>query len=74
VTKRSQGIAFSRSITMNFLKTALLTAIPFVIAARFFFSVYGIWVGTVLGYVAISPLAYAAWRVTGGRRAQSSTG
>jgi hypothetical protein len=42
----------------------VFTIIPFAVAARYFFSTTGIWWGTILAYVAISPLAYTAWRLT----------
>jgi uncharacterized membrane protein (GlpM family) len=63
VTNRAQGLEFSRSLTWAFMKTGILTTIPFAIAARYFFSVSGLWAGIVLAYLAISPLAYLAWRL-----------
>lgn len=63
VTSRSQGLEFSRSLTWTFMKTGVLTTIPFAVAASYFFSVSGIWLGTSLAYVAISPLAYLAWKL-----------
>lgn len=64
VTNRSQGMAFSRSLTWDLMRTGALTIIPYAVAARYFFSVAGIWLGTLLAYAAISPLAYLAWRLT----------
>jgi len=63
VTYRAQGIEFSRSLTKGFMQTAILTVIPYAVAARYFFSVFGIWLGTLLAYVVIAPLAYLAWRL-----------
>lgn len=63
VTSRSQGLAFSRSITWTFMKTGALTAIPYAVSASIYFSVAGIWLGTLLAYITISPLAYLAWRL-----------
>jgi len=68
VTSRAQGVEFSRAITRSFIKTGILTAIPFGIAARFLFSAYGLWSGTFLSYIAILPLAFVAWRLTKGSR------
>jgi uncharacterized membrane protein (GlpM family) len=64
VTSRAHGIEFSRSLTWKFMQTGALTIIPFAVAARYFFSVAGIWLGTLLAYVTISPLAYVAWKLT----------
>lgn len=64
VTSRSQGLEFSRSLTWTFMRTGVLTTIPFAVAASYFFSVSGIWLGTLLAYVAISPLAYLALKLT----------
>lgn len=63
VTERSRGLEFSRSLTWEFMKTGVLTVIPYAIAAYYLFPVAGIWLGTLLSYVAISPLAYVAWKL-----------
>lgn len=65
VTSRSQGLEFSRSLTWTFMKTGVLTVIPYAVAASYLFSVAGIWFGTLLAYAAVSPLAYLAWRLAG---------
>lgn len=69
VTYRAQGLQFSRSLTWPFMQTGILTAIPYAVAAYFLFSALGIWVGTALAYVSISPLGYLAWRTAGRGRA-----
>jgi hypothetical protein len=68
VTSRAKGMEFSRSLTRTFMQTGILTLIPYVIAARYFFSVSGIWLGTLFAYIAISPLAFLAWRLTNKQR------
>jgi len=77
VTNRSQGVEFSRSLTWTFMQTGILVTIPFAILARYFFSVSGIWWGTLFTYVAVSPLAYLAWRLAnrgrGGTEAKGPT-
>lgn len=65
VTSRSQGVEFSRSLTWTFMRTGILTVIPYAVAARYFFAVGGIWFGTLCAYLTISPLAYLAWRLAG---------
>jgi hypothetical protein len=64
VTARTQGVEFSRSLTMSFMRTGMLTIIPFTVAVRYFFSTSGIWLGTALAYLVITPLAYLAWRLS----------
>lgn len=64
VTSRTKGIEFSRSLTWSFMQAGILTVIPYGIAARFFFSTSGIWLGTLFSYIAISPLALVAWWLT----------
>jgi len=64
VTCRSKGMEFSRSLTWNFMQAGILTVIPYAVAVRYLFPVFGIWLGTLLSYIAISPLAYLAWRLT----------
>jgi uncharacterized membrane protein (GlpM family) len=63
VTSRAQGVEFSRSLTKTFMQTGILTVIPYAVAARYLFSVFGIWLGTLLAYVVITPLAFVAWRL-----------
>ena len=64
VTSRAKGVEFARSLTLSFMQTSIFTVIPYGIAASFFFPAYGIWLGTLLSFVAIGPLAYVAWRIT----------
>jgi len=64
VTSRTKGIEFSRSLTWTFMQAGILTVIPYGIAARLLFSAVGVWWGTLLSYVAISPLALVAWKLT----------
>jgi len=68
VTNRAQGVQFSRSLTWPFMQTGILTVIPYAIAARYFFSVAGVWWGTLLAYLCMSPFAYVAWRLTNERK------
>ncbi len=65
VTAEAQGVEFSRSLTLSFMQTSIFTVIPYGVAARYFFTVDGIWFGTLLAFVAIVPFAYVAWKVAG---------
>ena len=63
VTARAKGVEFSRSLTLSFMQTSIFTVIPYGVAAEYSFAAYGIWLGTLLAFVAITPLAYIAWRL-----------
>jgi len=67
VTNRAQGVQFTRALTWPFMQTGILTVIPYAIAARYFFSATGVWWGTLLAYLCISPFAYVAWWLTNQR-------
>ncbi len=75
VTNKAHGLEFSRSLTRSFMRTGILTILPYTVAARYFFSTVGIWFGTLLAYVVISPAALLAWKLTHGKReARSEAG
>jgi uncharacterized membrane protein (GlpM family) len=63
MTARAKGIEFSRSLTLSFMQTSIFTVIPYGVVARYAFAAYGIWLGTLLAFVAITPLAYIAWKL-----------
>jgi uncharacterized membrane protein (GlpM family) len=73
VTNRSQGLEFSRSLTKTFMRTGIMTVIPYAIAARYLFSYFGIWAGTVLAYAVIAPFAYLAWLLGDSKRLKKGT-
>ena len=64
VTKRTHGEEFSRSLTRSFIRTGILTIIPYSVAVRYFFSAAGVWYGTLFAYIVIIPLAWLAWTLT----------
>ena len=66
-TSRAHGVEFSRSLTKSFMRTGILTIIPYCVAARYLFSAVGIWWGTLFAYAVISPAAWLAWELTPGR-------
>ena len=63
MTARAKGIEFSRSLTLPFMQTSIFTVIPYGFAAELLFPAYGIWLGTLLSFLAITPLAYVAWKL-----------
>lgn len=73
-TGQAHGVEFSRSLTKSFMRTGILTIIPYCVAARYLFSAVGIWWGSLLAYLVISPAAWLAWELTpGGREVGYST-
>ena len=68
VMSRTKGVEFSRSLTWTFMVAGILTVTPYGIAARYFFSVAGVWWGTLFSYLCISPLALVAWKLTRRRK------
>jgi hypothetical protein len=68
VTNKAHNLEFSRSLTGSFMRTGILTILPYTVAARYFFSAVGIWFGTLLAYLVISPAALLAWELTRRKR------
>jgi hypothetical protein len=68
VTTKAHNLEFSRSLTKSFMRTGILTILPYTVAARYFFSTVGVWFGTLLAYLVISPAALLAWKLTRGDR------
>jgi len=64
VTNRVHGLEFSRSLAKSLITVAMLTIVPYGLAVGYLFADVGIWWGTLLAYVAISPMAWLAWRFT----------
>jgi len=62
VADRTHGVQFTRSLTGSFMKTSMLTVMPYGVAARYFFPVAGIWWGTLFAFAVVSPAAYLAWK------------
>jgi len=69
VTSRAHGVEFSRSLAKSFIMVGMLTIVPFGFAVRYLLMDFGVWWGILLAYVAISPMAWLAWRLTPSRRA-----
>lgn len=63
-TSRAHGVEFSRSLTKSFMRTGILTIIPYCVAARYLFSTVGIWWGALFAYLVISPAVWLAWELT----------
>lgn len=68
VMNKAHGLEFSRSLTGSFMKTGILTILPYTVAARYFFSTAGIWFETLLAYLVICPAALLTWKLTNDKR------
>lgn len=64
LTNRFHGLEFSRSLAKSLIKVGMLTIVPYGFAVRYLFMDVGIWWGTLLTYIAISPMAWLAWKLT----------
>jgi len=74
VANRTHSLEFSRSLTKSFLRTGLITIIPYFVAARYLFPLFGMWWGTLLSYVVISPLAWLSWKLSGAKTTMRGSG
>lgn len=61
VANRTHGVQFSRSLTGSFMKSGMLTVMPYGVAVRYLYPPLGIYWGTLAAYLAVSPLMYLAW-------------
>jgi hypothetical protein len=61
ILNRSKGLEFSRAITKPLVFSGILTIIPFCVAVRFLFPSLGVWVGTLVSYALVVPLAVLAY-------------
>jgi uncharacterized membrane protein (GlpM family) len=61
ILNRSKGLEFSRAITKPLVFSGILTIIPFCVAVRFLFPSLGVWVGTLVSYAFVVPLAVLAY-------------
>jgi uncharacterized membrane protein (GlpM family) len=60
---RSRGTEFSRAVTKPLVLSGILTIIPFSVAVRYLYPSLGIWVGTLVSYVLVVPLAILSYHL-----------
>jgi uncharacterized membrane protein (GlpM family) len=58
---RSKGTEFSRAITKPLIFSGILTIIPFCVAVRYLYPVLGVWLGTLVSYALVVPLAFVSY-------------
>ena len=63
ILNRSRGTEFSRSVTKPLVLSGILTIIPFCVAVRYLYPSFGIWLGTVVSYALVIPLAVLSYYI-----------
>jgi hypothetical protein len=63
ILTRSKGADFSRSITRPLAISGILSVIPYSMAVHFLYLPLGIWFGTLLAYLAVTPLAFLSYLI-----------
>ena len=61
ILKESRGTEFSRAMTKPLVLSGVLTIIPYCVAVRFLYPVFGVWIGTLLSYGFVVPLAVLSY-------------
>lgn len=61
ILNRSRGTEFSRAVTKPLVLCGILTIIPFCVAVRFLYPTMGIWLGTLVSYALVTPLAVLSY-------------
>jgi len=64
ILNRSRGTEFSRAVTKPLVLCGILTIIPFCVAVRYLYPSLGIWLGTLVSYVLVVPLAILSYYMT----------
>jgi hypothetical protein len=63
ILKYSRGTDFSRSMTKSLAFSGILTVIPYSVAVHFLYPTIGVWIGTLLSYLVVLPLAFLAYTI-----------
>ena len=61
ILNKTRGTDFSRAMTKPLALSGILTIIPFSVAVRFLFPSFGVWLGTLISYVLVLPLAFLSY-------------
>jgi len=63
IVNRSRGSDFSRAITKPLMLSGSLTIFPYSVAVRLLYPVLGIWLGTLISYGVVVPLAVLSYYI-----------
>ncbi len=61
ILNRSMGTEFSRAMTKPLVLSGIFTIIPFSVSVRYLFPILGIWLGTLVSYILVVPLAILSY-------------
>jgi uncharacterized membrane protein (GlpM family) len=61
ILNQSRGTEFSRAVTKPLVFSGILTIIPFSVAVRYLYPSFGIWLGTLVSYALVAPLAVLSY-------------
>jgi uncharacterized membrane protein (GlpM family) len=61
ILNKSRGTEFSRAVTKPLVMSGILTIIPFSVAVRYLYPSFGIWLGTLVSYALVVPLAILSY-------------
>ena len=61
ILNKSRGTEFSRAVTKPLVLSGILTIIPFSVAVRYLYPSLGIWLGTLVSYALVVPLAILSY-------------
>ncbi|MGD0643992.1 MAG: DUF3147 family protein [Candidatus Bathyarchaeia archaeon] len=61
ILNKSRGTEFSRAVTKPLALSGILTVIPFSVAVRYLYPSFGIWLGTLISYALVVPLAIVSY-------------
>jgi hypothetical protein len=64
ILNRSRGTAFSRAVTKPLVLSGILTIIPFCAAVRYLYPTVGVFLGTLISYVLVVPLAVLSYYIS----------
>ena len=64
ILNKSRGVEFSRAVTKPLVLSSILTVIPFSVAVRCLYPSLGIWLGTLISYALVVPLALLSYYMT----------
>ena len=61
ILNRSRGTEFSRAVTKPLVLCGILTIYPYCVAVRYLYPSFGIWLGTLVSYALVVPLAILSY-------------
>jgi uncharacterized membrane protein (GlpM family) len=63
ILNRSKGTEFSRAMTKPLVLSGVLTIFPYCVAVHYLYPSFGVWLGTLLSYTLVVPLAVLSYYI-----------